>query len=123
MRVIFAGTPTPAIASLEALAASGHEVVAVLTRPEAPRGRGRSLHPSEVAVAAERLGLPVHEGKVQVVITLAGEDAAFLAEFDAEVGSQSGDQVQVYVPPANLCALGADERVEAVRAPDLAASW
>ena len=53
MRVIFAGTPTPAIASLEALAASGHEVVAVLTRPEAPRGRGRSLHPSEVAVAAD----------------------------------------------------------------------
>ena len=72
---------------------------------------------------AERLGLPAHEGKVQVVITLAGEDTAFLAAFDAEIGSQSGAEVQAYVPPAELCALGADERVAAVRAPDLAASW
>nr|NLD40852.1 methionyl-tRNA formyltransferase [Actinomycetales bacterium] len=87
MRVIFAGTPTPAIASLEALAASGHEVVAVLTRPEAPRGRGRSLHPSEVAVAAERLGLPVltprslRDPDVQRAVADLGADAAAVVAY------------------------------------------
>jgi methionyl-tRNA formyltransferase len=49
MRVLFAGTPHPAVPSLEALLASPrHEVVAVLTRPDAPTGRGRRMEPSPV---------------------------------------------------------------------------
>lgn len=59
MRVVFAGTPEPAVPSLQALLASSHEVVAVLTRPDARSGRGRSLHPSPVRVAAEEAGVPV----------------------------------------------------------------
>jgi methionyl-tRNA formyltransferase len=59
MRLVFAGTPEVAVPSLDALAASPHEVVAVVTRPDAPAGRGRKLLPSPVAVRAEELGIPV----------------------------------------------------------------
>ncbi|MGN5733260.1 methionyl-tRNA formyltransferase [Arthrobacter psychrochitiniphilus] len=59
MRVLFAGTPAVALPSLEALRAAGHEIVAVLTRPDAPLGRKRVLTPSPVAARAQELGLPV----------------------------------------------------------------
>jgi methionyl-tRNA formyltransferase len=59
MRVVFAGTPEVALPSLEALLASRHEVVAVVTRPDAPVGRGRRLEPSPVKVRALELGIPV----------------------------------------------------------------
>lgn len=59
MRLVFAGTPEAALPSLDALAASSHEVVAVVTRPDARAGRGRSLVPSPVRVRAEELGMPV----------------------------------------------------------------
>lgn len=59
MRLVFAGTPAVAVPSLEALAASSHEVVGVVTRPDAPAGRGRALVPSPVRVRAEELGMPV----------------------------------------------------------------
>ena len=52
MRLVFAGTPEPAAAALDRLIASDHEVVAVLTRPDARRGRGRTLHPSPVKALA-----------------------------------------------------------------------
>jgi methionyl-tRNA formyltransferase len=61
LRLVFAGTPAAAVPSLERLAASGHEVVAAVTRPAAPLGRKRVLTPSPVAVAAERLGIHVIE--------------------------------------------------------------
>lgn len=57
MRLIFAGTPEPAVPALEALLASDHEVVAVLTRPDARKGRGRTLHPSPVAELAQSKGI------------------------------------------------------------------
>lgn len=59
MRLIFAGTPAAAVPSLRALLASRHEVIAVLTRPDAPTGRGRRLTPSPVRVLAEEAGIPV----------------------------------------------------------------
>ncbi|GAA1855965.1 methionyl-tRNA formyltransferase [Myceligenerans crystallogenes] len=59
MRLLFAGTPEPALASLEALIASRHEVVAVLTRADAPAGRGRKLTPSPVRARADEAGIPV----------------------------------------------------------------
>jgi methionyl-tRNA formyltransferase len=43
LRLLFAGTPEPALPSLRVLLDSRHEVVAVLTRPDAPAGRGRRL--------------------------------------------------------------------------------
>lgn len=61
LRVVFAGTPEAAVPSLERLAASAHEIVAVVTRPPAPLGRKRVLTPSPVAQAAEGLGIPVIE--------------------------------------------------------------
>lgn len=59
MRVVFAGTPRPALPSLDALVASSHEVIAVITRPDAPAGRGRRLVASPVRARAEELGIPV----------------------------------------------------------------
>ncbi|WP_166847750.1 methionyl-tRNA formyltransferase [Isoptericola sp. BMS4] len=59
MRLLFAGTPEPAVPSLHALLRSSHEVAAVLTRADAPAGRGRRLVPSPVCVAAEEAGIPV----------------------------------------------------------------
>ncbi|SDH28424.1 methionyl-tRNA formyltransferase [Microbacterium pygmaeum] len=57
MRLVFAGTPEPAVPSLRLLAASAHQIAAVLTRTDAPIGRKRVLTPSPVAMAAEELGL------------------------------------------------------------------
>ncbi|HAM24167.1 MAG TPA: methionyl-tRNA formyltransferase [Actinobacteria bacterium] len=59
MRIVFAGTPEPAVASLRALLASRHEVVAVITRPDAPAGRGRTLVSSPVAQLAQEHGLEI----------------------------------------------------------------
>ena len=59
MRVVFAGTPEVALPSLAAIADSAHELVGVVTRPDAPSGRGRRLAPSPVTEAAGALGVPV----------------------------------------------------------------
>jgi methionyl-tRNA formyltransferase len=59
MRVIFMGTPDFAVPSLEALVASRHQVAAVVTNPDRPRGRGRRLAPPPVKEAALALGLPL----------------------------------------------------------------
>ena len=59
MRIVFGGTPDVAIPSLDALADSRHELVAVLTRPDAPSGRGKKLTASPVAQRAAELGIEV----------------------------------------------------------------
>jgi len=59
VRLVFAGTPAVALPSLDALLASPHDVVAVITRPDAPAGRGRRTASSPVAERARELGLPV----------------------------------------------------------------
>jgi methionyl-tRNA formyltransferase len=59
MRVVFAGTPQVAVPSLEALLASRHTVAAVVTRPDAPTGRGRTLTASPVAQRAKAAGLEI----------------------------------------------------------------
>ncbi|PSJ29308.1 methionyl-tRNA formyltransferase [Streptosporangium nondiastaticum] len=60
MRLVFAGTPEVAVPALDALLASDrHEVVAVVTRPDAPAGRGRRLVASPVAERAEEAGIEV----------------------------------------------------------------
>jgi len=96
MRLIFAGTPDVAVPSLEALLASDHEVVAVLTRPDAPAGRGRRTVASPVAVRAEEAGIetlrPGRLADPDVVRRLAG-----LAPDCAPVVAYGG-----MVPPAAL---------------------
>ncbi|MBO3087176.1 methionyl-tRNA formyltransferase [Cellulomonas dongxiuzhuiae] len=82
MRLLFAGSPAAAVPSLEALLGSRHEVVAVLTRPDARVGRGRTLQPSAVAAVARDRGLPVltpttlRDPAVVAQITELGVDAA-----------------------------------------------
>ena len=59
MRLVFAGTPQTAVPSLEALLASRHEVAAVVTRPDAPAGRGRKVDSSPIARRAAAAGIEV----------------------------------------------------------------
>lgn len=59
MRLLFAGTPEAALPSLRTLLDSDHEVVGVLTRADAPAGRGRRLAPSPVKALALDAGVPV----------------------------------------------------------------
>lgn len=59
MRLVFAGTPGAAVPAFDALLASRHEVVAVVTRPDAPAGRGRHVEASPVALRAAEAGLEV----------------------------------------------------------------
>lgn len=88
VKVLFAGTPDVAVPALRALAgdAEHFEVVAVLTRPDAPTGRGRRLMPSPVKQAAMELGLPVIEsdpGEETFIAELAatGAEAAAVVAY------------------------------------------
>ncbi|MCU1435668.1 MAG: methionyl-tRNA formyltransferase [Pseudarthrobacter sp.] len=70
MRVLFAGTPAVAVPSLDALVTAGFDIVAVLTRPDAPIGRKRVLTPSPVAARAAELGLDIiHATRVDEAVT------------------------------------------------------
>ncbi|MEV6283645.1 methionyl-tRNA formyltransferase [Kribbella sp. NPDC051770] len=73
MRLVFAGTPEVSVTALEAIVASGHELVAVVTRPDAPAGRGRKLVASPVAQYAEQLG------GVEILKPVKPSDPEFLA--------------------------------------------
>ncbi|PPK63890.1 methionyl-tRNA formyltransferase [Actinokineospora auranticolor] len=59
MRLVFAGTPEVALPSLRALIASRHEVAAVVTRPDAPAGRGQHVTRSPVGALADEHGIEV----------------------------------------------------------------
>lgn len=80
MVVVFMGTPRFAVPTLEALVAKGHEVRAVYTQPDRPKGRGQELAMSPVKECAQRLGLPVYQPER----VRRPEVFAQLAEFGAE---------------------------------------
>jgi methionyl-tRNA formyltransferase len=96
MRVLFAGTPEPAVPSLRALLASRHEVAAVLTRPDAPAHRGRRMEPSPVRRVAEDAG-------VEVLTPARPRDPEFLARL-AELAPDACSVVAYggLIPPAAL---------------------
>ena len=71
MRLVFAGTPAAALPSLQALLDSDHELAAVVTRPDAPAGRGRALRPSPVRELAQSAG-------VEVLMPRSPREQAFL---------------------------------------------
>ncbi|WP_459611733.1 methionyl-tRNA formyltransferase [Corynebacterium urogenitale] len=76
MKIIFAGTPEPAAVSLEYLLADDRlEVVAVVTQPDAKRGRGRTLHPSKVAEVAQQHGIPTYKWPTLARDSESGEEA------------------------------------------------
>lgn len=93
MRIVFAGTPHAAVPSLDALHAD-HDIVAVLTRPDAPVGRKRILTPSPVKRRAEALGLPVLEadrlrGEVLDRLEELRPDAVAVVAFGAIAGPRA----------------------------------
>lgn len=95
MRVLFAGTPAVAVPSLDALVKAGFDVVAVLTRPDAPLGRKRIMTPSPVAARAMELGIEViRAARVDAETT---EQIAALAPDIAAIVAYGG-----IVPPAAL---------------------
>ena len=59
MRLVYMGTPDFAVKPLELLYASRHEILAVATSPDKPRGRGRIISPTAVKKAALKLELPI----------------------------------------------------------------
>ena len=61
MRLVFLGTPAFAVPTLEAIVRAGHEVAAVLTQPDRPRGRGQNPAASPVKLAALEFALPVYQ--------------------------------------------------------------
>lgn len=81
LKVIFAGTPAFAVAALQALLDSPHEVVAVYTQPDRPAGRGLKLTPSPIKILALDNQLPVY----QPASLKSGEEQARLAHFRADV--------------------------------------
>ncbi|MGH9559134.1 MAG: methionyl-tRNA formyltransferase [Bryobacteraceae bacterium] len=61
VRLVFLGTPEFAVPSLEKLAAAGHELAAVFTQPDRPKGRGGEISMPPVKIAAQKLGIAVHQ--------------------------------------------------------------
>src|SRR5579862_5289070 len=61
MDLIFLGTPSFAVPTLEAIVAAGHQVLAVFTQPDRPKGRGGQVTAPPVKETALRLGLAVHQ--------------------------------------------------------------
>ncbi len=81
LRIVFAGTPEFAAASLEALINSRHQVVAVYTQPDRPSGRGRKLTPSPVKQLAQQTGITV----CQPLSLKSDQEQQILARFDADL--------------------------------------
>jgi methionyl-tRNA formyltransferase len=76
MKLVFMGTPDFALATLKALMAAGHDIVAVYSQPPRPAGRGQKLKPSPVQAFAECHGLPV---ATPLSLKLPEEQAKFQA--------------------------------------------
>ncbi|QSB22485.1 methionyl-tRNA formyltransferase [Curtobacterium sp. 24E2] len=81
MRLVVAGSPAAAVPTLRRLAASDHEIAAVLTRPPTPQGRKRILTPTPVAQVAAELGLPVIEAS-----RVDDDVTARIAALDVDLG-------------------------------------
>lgn len=63
MRIVFMGTPDFAVGTLDALLEAGHQIVAVVTQPDKPKGRGKTLMPTPVKEVALRHNIPVYQPK------------------------------------------------------------
>jgi methionyl-tRNA formyltransferase len=76
VRIVFGGTPHVAVPSLDAVADSRHELLAVVTRPDAPSGRGKKLTVSPVAQRAVEMGIEVlkpHRAKDEEFVSRLNE--------------------------------------------------
>lgn len=79
MRIVFMGTPDFAVGALEALIGAGHQVAAVVTQPDKPKGRGKEVQMTPVKVCAQKYGIPVFQPvkvkEPEAVETLRGYQA------------------------------------------------
>ena len=101
MRIAFLGTPDFAVRSLAELASAGHEIAAVYTQPQKPRGRGHEVRPSPVQGMAERFGLPglVTHGPVYVI----------------QMNTDDGDSVSLFGPMPDDIPVVVGEAIAQVR--------
>ena len=81
MKVVYMGTPDFSVGALEAIINSGHEVTAVVTQPDKPKGRSKELQISPVKACALKYNLPVF----QPVKIKEAEAVAKLREFEADI--------------------------------------
>ncbi|HEV8574909.1 MAG TPA: methionyl-tRNA formyltransferase [Dehalococcoidia bacterium] len=103
MSVVFIGTPAFAVPSLRALVRAGHEVAAVITQPDRPAGRRRTLTPPPVKVAALELGLPVLQpASLRNSDTLTELHALFAEVFVVAAYGQILRQVVLDIPPRGV---------------------
>ena len=82
LRIVFFGTPAFAVPTLEALLGSRHSVVAAVTQPDRPRGRGQKTSDAPVKACAVSAGLPI----LQPDTLKDGSFAAVLTGLDADLG-------------------------------------
>jgi methionyl-tRNA formyltransferase len=97
MRLVFCGNPEFAVPTLEALLASHHQVVAAVTSPDKPRGRGRKLTALPVKDRALAAGLPVFQPK-------SLKDPEFLGQM-AELKPDANVVIAFRILPRELFAL------------------
>jgi methionyl-tRNA formyltransferase len=81
LRLVFAGSPAAAVPSLARLAASGHEIAAVVTREDSPQGRRGILTPTPVAALADELGVPTIKAN-----RLAGDATERVTALEPDLG-------------------------------------
>jgi len=81
LRIVFAGSPAAAVPSLRRLAASAHDIVAVITREDSPQGRKGSLTPTAVATVALELGIPTIKAN-----RLAGDATIAIEKLSPDLG-------------------------------------
>lgn len=81
MRVVFMGTPDFAVGALEAIVKAGHEVTAVVTQPDKPKGRGKEMQFTPVKECAVKYGIPVF----QPVKIKTEEAVSKLREYEADI--------------------------------------
>ncbi len=99
MRIIFLGTPDFAVPSLEALHASRHEVVAVVTSADKPAGRGQKITESAVKIAAKRLGIPILQPTNLKDETFLTELRSYHADLQVVVAFRMLPEVVWNMPP------------------------
>jgi methionyl-tRNA formyltransferase len=103
VKLVFLGTPEFAVPSLERTVEAGHEVVAVFTQPDRPKGRGQKEAMSPVKVAAIRLGIAVHQPERVRRAEVVGELAAMKPEAMVVVGyGQIIPQAILDIPPQGI---------------------
>ncbi|MCQ2307972.1 MAG: methionyl-tRNA formyltransferase [Bacteroidales bacterium] len=99
MKIVYFGTPEIAASQLEAIISAGYEVVAVVTTPDRPAGRGKQMHASEVKECALRHGLPVLQPEKLKDEAFVGQLRSYNADLFVVVAFRMLPEVVWNMPP------------------------